>query len=88
MNWHLIVARSARKSLDKAPQADAHRIVAALEEMRVNPFAGDTARLKGRRSLDLRRRVGARRILFTVDLTERTVHVTDVARRTTTTYRR
>lgn len=83
----VIVARSARKDRDRAPARNTERILVALEQMQSKPFAGDTARLRGSGSLDLRRRVGSRRILFAIDLTERTLHVTDVSRRTTTTYR-
>ena len=51
-----------------------------------NPFAGDVARLKGSQSY--RRRVGDWRLFFDVYPERRLVEVTELARRTTTTYRR
>ncbi len=59
--------------------------MAAIAEMRESPFRGDIARLKNE-SAAWRRRVGDYRIFFDVDLEELVVDVTDVRRRTTTTY--
>jgi mRNA-degrading endonuclease RelE of RelBE toxin-antitoxin system len=60
-------------------------LLAALEEMQVNPFGGDLVRLKGEPSL-WRRRVGAYRIFFDVRMEARVIEVVDIARRTSTTY--
>lgn len=86
MAWHLVVAKSASKGLKAAPTRDRERLLRALEEMVENPFSGDIAQLKGRAALDFRRRVGAWRILFTLDRDVKTIAVTDITRRTSTTY--
>ena len=41
MEWTVILTGPATKSLRKIPHADHKRIMAALDEMRNNPFAGD-----------------------------------------------
>ena len=59
---------------------------AVLEEMRTNPFGGDTKKLKGERN-SYRRRLGSWRILFdVVDHTARTIRIQEIVRRTSTTY--
>lgn len=86
MTWHLVVARSAQKELERAPARDRTRILGALKELANDPFSGDIVHLKGRGALDFRRRVGSWRILFTLNHEARTVEVTAVLRRTSTTY--
>lgn len=66
--------------------ADPARILGALSELAADPFSGDLVHLKGRGALDFRRRVGSWRILFTLNREARTVEVTAVLRRTSTTY--
>ena len=53
--------------------------------MRASPFRGDIARLKNKPAA-WRRRVGNYRIFFDVDVDELLVDVTDIRRRTSTTY--
>ncbi len=55
--------------------------------MAQKPFAGDIARLKNQPTA-FRRRVGDWRIFFDVYPDRRLVAVSDIQRRTTTTYRR
>jgi mRNA-degrading endonuclease RelE of RelBE toxin-antitoxin system len=57
------------------------------EEMTRDPFAGDVIPLTNERAA-YRRRVGNWRIFFDVDREKRLVDVTDIDRRTTTTYRK
>ena len=53
--------------------------------MRASPFRDDIARLKNKPAT-WRRRVGNYRIFFDVDVEELLVDVTDIRRRTSTTY--
>ena len=85
MAWQLRIARQAAKKLARVPHEDRERIVAAIAEMGESPFQGDIVRLKNE-SVAWRRRVGNYRIFFDVDFEELVVDVTDVRRRTTTTY--
>jgi mRNA-degrading endonuclease RelE of RelBE toxin-antitoxin system len=55
--------------------------------MTSDPFAGDVQPLKGQ-PLAFRRRVGNWRIFFDAHRDGRIIEVTDVSRRTTTTYRK
>lgn len=84
MRWAVIVDDGAAKRMRRFPRQDQDRIVAALVEMEGDPFTGDIVRLKG--STGFRRRVGAYRILFDVNVPARRVEVTEIARRTSTTY--
>jgi mRNA-degrading endonuclease RelE of RelBE toxin-antitoxin system len=85
MNWTLIVEREAQRNLERFPKRDRQRIATALLEMERDPFSGDVVHLKGS-AIAYRRRVGAYRILFTLRVRERRIHVTSIARRTSTTY--
>jgi mRNA-degrading endonuclease RelE of RelBE toxin-antitoxin system len=60
MEWTIVLAGPARKSLDRIPTKDRRRILAALDEMQQNPFQGDIRRLQGLSGF--RRRVGNWRI--------------------------
>lgn len=86
MTWRLVVARSAQKALERAPARDRTRLLEALRQMAENPLAGDVVNLKGRGALDFRRCVGSWGILFALDRQTRTVQVTAVLRRGSTTY--
>ncbi len=85
MTWDLIVAKPARKELDRAPERDRQRILAALRAMREDPFSGDIARLKNQPTA-WRRRVGDWRIFFDSFPEQRTIEVVAIRRRTPTTY--
>lgn len=81
--WRVYVPKPVLKSLARFPARDADRIWAALDEMAHDPFGGDM------RSLGddtYRRRVGAYRIRFVVDVDNHAVSVLWVRRRTSTTY--
>jgi mRNA-degrading endonuclease RelE of RelBE toxin-antitoxin system len=60
----------------------------ALDEMAVDPTAGDVLKLKGEERASYRRRVGHWRIFFDLEHDVLIVSVVDIERRTTTTYRR
>jgi mRNA-degrading endonuclease RelE of RelBE toxin-antitoxin system len=84
MEWTVLLAGPARKSLDRVPTADRKRVLAALDEMQQDPFRGDVRKLQGLPGL--RRRVGNWRIFFEIVAERRQVVVTAVERRTSTTY--
>jgi mRNA-degrading endonuclease RelE of RelBE toxin-antitoxin system len=86
MTWRLVVAKRASRELERASERDATRLLKALEEMAADPFSGDIVRLKGGGSREFRRRVGSWRILYALDVVTRTVEVTDILRRTSSTY--
>ena len=47
MEWTVVLAGPARKSLKRIPEADHKRILAALAEMQETPFQGDVRKLQG-----------------------------------------
>jgi len=84
MNWEVLLAGPARKSLRRIPAADQRRILATLDTMQEDPFQGDVVRLTAQPTA-WRRRVGDWRIFFDVDPERQLVIVHDVVRRTSTT---
>lgn len=83
--WHVNVSGPAAKALARAPSADNRRILAALDGMATDPFAGDVRKLDANL---YRRRVGSYRIVFELHPALRFVQVTAITRRTSTTYRK
>ena len=85
MTWTVAVAKPAQKQAAKFPDKDQDRIRAAVLAMREDPFFGDVIKLEGGGNR-WRRRVGSYRIFFSVGQTSRTVEVSAIVRRTSTTY--
>ena len=85
MIWTVIVAGAAQKQLARFPARDRNRIAAAIQAMAEEPFAGDIIKLEGGNNR-WRRRRGSYRVFFAADTTARTVAVSAVVRRTSTTY--
>jgi mRNA-degrading endonuclease RelE of RelBE toxin-antitoxin system len=71
----------------RAPRPEQERLRAALKAMEQDPFAGDVLPLKHERAA-FRRRLGDWRLFFDADPTTHTIEVTDIERRTTTTYKK
>jgi mRNA-degrading endonuclease RelE of RelBE toxin-antitoxin system len=84
MEWTVVLAGPARKSLKRISATDKTRILAALAEMQQNPFRGDIRKLQGLPGF--RRRVGNWRIFFEVLPESKQVVVAAIERRTSTTY--
>jgi mRNA-degrading endonuclease RelE of RelBE toxin-antitoxin system len=84
MEWTVVLAGPAKKSLKRIPAGDKTRILAALAEMQQNPFQADIRKLQGLPGF--RRRVGDWRILFEVMPESRQLVVAAIERRTSTTY--
>jgi mRNA-degrading endonuclease RelE of RelBE toxin-antitoxin system len=84
MIWK-VVARAARKQLARFPAKDQDRIAAAVRAMTVDPFSGDIIKLEGE-GQRWRRRVDNYRVFYSVEVAARTVVVSMIARRTSTTY--
>jgi mRNA-degrading endonuclease RelE of RelBE toxin-antitoxin system len=83
--WTVTVARPAQKSVAEFPVKYQDRIRAAVRAMADDPFSGDVIKLEGGGNR-WRRRVGNYRIFLGVDAAARTVDVSAIARRTSTTY--
>ena len=85
MIWTVIVAKPAQKQLEKFPAKDQARIEAGLKAMAADPFSGDTLKLEGEKNR-WRRRVGSYRNFFSADTVTRSVAVSAIVRRSSTTY--
>ena len=83
MHWTLLVAKPAKKDLEKLPDREQVRIEHALDSLQRDPFTGD---IKHLRPSGWRRRVGNYRVFFDLLMEERIIVVTAIKRRTSTTY--
>ncbi len=84
--WRVAVAKSAARSIERLPAAVQARVEQALVALESDPF--DAAHSKALRpGRDRRRwRVGEYRILYTLDRAAKVAVISDVLRRTSTTY--
>ncbi len=85
MNWQILVDSAASKFLKRIPQTDAKRILDVLQELVVNPYAGDIEKMEGKDDI-WRRRVGSYRILYEIYSAKRIIYISDVRRRTSRRY--
>lgn len=85
MTWTVIVAKAARKQLLRFPAKDQTKIAAALWAMAADPLSGDIIKLEGKTNR-WRRRVGNYRVFFSADTAKKTVDISAIERRTSTTY--
>ena len=85
MTWTIVVAKAAQRQLKRIPGRDLDKITAAIRAMAADPFQGDIVKLEGDEN-GYRRRVGSFRVFFRVDRASRTVQISAVLRRTSTTY--
>jgi mRNA-degrading endonuclease RelE of RelBE toxin-antitoxin system len=88
MAWAVELSATAEKDLNRLPRDRQARIERALDEMELNPFAGDVKALsgpewKGR----YRKRVGPYRIIFSVDHGVSAVAISAILIRSEKTYR-
>ena len=83
--WVLLVRKSVYGQLARFPAADRTRIGLVINSLPQNPFAGDVEKIDGDENL-WRRRVGKYRIFFELIKKDVVVYVTEVKRRTSSTY--
>lgn len=84
-SWGLEISSRVFRTLRRLPRKDARRILTVIYTLSVDPYAGDTVKMKG--ELDTwRKRVGAYRIFFKTLTHERVIVVFNLERRTSTTY--
>lgn len=86
MNWKVLVAAQAQKSLHRLPRNIANRLVVILDQISVDPYSGDIRKIKGYTDT-WRRRVGRYRITYSIFVVERVIAVTDIEIKTDNTYR-
>ena len=84
-NWHLEIDPSVYKTLARIPKKDAARISVAIEQLAVNPYAGDTHKIGGE-DVVWRRRIGSYRIFYELHVGMHYVVVFHLERRGSNTY--
>lgn len=75
--YKIIIKKKAKKFIDKLPQNERKRVVAAIEML---PENGDIKKLKGSNEF-LRLRIGVYRVIYTVDDGKLIVMVIDAGNR-------
>lgn len=85
MNWQLIIDKFSRKQLKRLPKNDRERIFAIINDLSANPYAGDIEKMEGEKDI-WRRRSGAYRIFYEINISQKIIYVFDIKRRTSKTY--
>jgi mRNA-degrading endonuclease RelE of RelBE toxin-antitoxin system len=88
MNWAVELSASAIKALKKLPRDRQMQVMQAIDEMELDPLAGDVRPLKGAEWKDhYRKRVGVYRLIFTLDRKAATIAISAILIRSEKTYR-
>lgn len=87
MNWAVELSLSDIKELKKLPRDRLAQIERAIDEMELDPMAGDVIPLKGSEWIGLRKRVGPYRVVFALDRKALTVAISAILIRSEKTYR-
>ena len=86
--WTVHLARTVQRQLDPLPSHDSDAIGAALKALAHDPFSHPKAERLHEYGFGWRLRVRDYRVLYDLDPVDRLILAGDVARRTTTTYKR
>ena len=88
MSWACNLSRQAAKPLRSLPRDRLEQIACAIDEIGEDPTLGDVRPVKsGRLKGALRKRIGAYRIVYSVDPDAREANIAAILRRGETTYR-
>lgn len=85
MSWEVRVPKRVNKALNKLSLKERNTILVILHDFGNNPWTGDIVKLKGKENM-WRRRVGNYRIFYFVDIKTKIVEITEIERRTSSTY--
>ena len=85
MSWHIYVRGKTEKHLKKLPVEHFYRIERAIDEMRINPYAGDIQKMGGSENV-WRRRIGPYRVKLEIREKDKLVYIFEIERRTSSTY--
>lgn len=84
-NWAVNLARKPRKEIKKFPRKDREKILDVLSTFEIDPYSGDALKMEGYENR-WRRRVGAYRIKYEMDVYKKLITVVEIKRRTSSTY--
>ncbi|MGD0546852.1 MAG: type II toxin-antitoxin system RelE/ParE family toxin [Terracidiphilus sp.] len=88
MSWVVDLSAPAIKALKKLPRDRQLQVAQAIDEMEIDPLAGDVKSLKGPEWKDhYRKRVGVYRLIFTLDRKAAAVAISAILIRSEKTYR-
>jgi len=81
----LQIDSSVLKSLKKIPRRNAGAILGVIRLLPIDPYFGDIQKMKGEEN-SWRRRVGSYRIFYKIKVSEKTILIFKIERRTSHTY--
>jgi len=84
-NWDLQIDSNVLKSLKKIPRQNAGAILGVIRLLPIDPYFGDIQKMKGEEN-SWRRRVGSYRIFYKIKVSEKTILIFKIERRTSHTY--
>ncbi len=84
-NWRVVVTGVAEKNLKHVPKNDFIRIEKSIDQMIIDPFAGDIDKLSDKGNA-WRRRIGNYRIIFEILIKKKTIYIYEIKRRTSKSY--
>ena len=84
-DWDLRMHHAAEKQLERMDAKDGRLLDKAIQALKKDPLSGDTHPLQGPDGR-MRKRVGNWRIIFRIFPTAHIIVITDIERRTSTTY--
>lgn len=88
MTWAAELSHAAEKDLKRLPRDIRERLIRAVDDLQQDPFRGDVKPLKGPEWKGrYRKRVGAYRVIFTLDHVTRTILISAILIRSEKTYR-
>jgi mRNA interferase RelE/StbE len=79
MSYSVNIKHSAEKELKPIPESDREKIISAILGFRENPFPKDIKKLENKDGYRLR--IGNYRILYTVNLKEKTIDIYSIGHR-------
>ena len=85
MDWEVRVPKRVEETIKKFPYKDRARIMKALREFVIDPWARDIEKIIDRENM-WRRRVGNYRIFYSIQVRTKIVEIKEIARRTSKTY--
>lgn len=83
--WSVRIPKRVGKILSKFPKQDQERIFEILRDFEIDPWVGDIVKIKGEEN-KWRHRIGNYRIFYSVYIDSKLIDITEIERRTSTTY--
>ena len=85
MSWSIEITKNTKKELAKIPAKQNSQISITIDQLSIDPYAGDIQKIEGEKDV-WRRRVGSYRIFYEIFQKEKAILIFKIKRRTSHTY--